>query len=317
MEKYDAVIIGAGAAGLSAALVLGRSVRRTLVLDGGAPRNAASHHSHNLFTRDGTPPDELLSFGKRDLEKYETVEVKEGIANGASGVDGDFTVMLEGGEEVGARKILIASGVVDEMPDIPGFAEAWGKGIFHCPYCHGWEVRDAPLAVFGGGAMLMHRVHLVRNLSRDLVVITDGSGIPDEDRKKLDALGVALCEMGISRIESDEESGKLVRIVLGSGDEIEREGLFANPPQRQRSEIAEMLGCEIKYIEAMLAYTITAEPTTRETTVKGVFAAGDAGIPPAQSLPNSVATGSNAGAFINHTLCVDDIEAELELLIKK
>ncbi len=224
-EKYDVVVVGAGAAGLSAALMLGRSKRRTLVLDGGPPRNAPSEHSHGFFTRDGASPEELLRHGRRDLEAYPSVEVREGVAVGASGSDGDFEVGLDGGEAVAARKILLASGVVDEMPDIPGFAEAWGRGIFHCPYCHGWEVRDAPLAVYGDGASLMHRVVLIRNLSRDLVAITDGSGVSDEDRGKVSALGVLLYESGISRVESDEETGKLVRIVLGDGAEIEREGL--------------------------------------------------------------------------------------------
>ncbi|QYJ15223.1 Thioredoxin reductase [Rubrobacter xylanophilus DSM 9941] len=310
-DRYDVVVVGAGAAGLSAALMLGRSRRRTLVLDGGPPRNAPAAHSHGLFTRDGVPPGELLRLGKKDLEAYPSVEVREAVAVGASGSDGNFQVEVSGGERVSARKILLASGVVDEMPDIPGFTEAWGKGIFHCPYCHGWEVRERALAVFESGASLMHRVLLVRNLSRDLVAITDGAGVSDEDRGRLSALGVPLYESGISRIESDEEGEKLVRIVLGDGTEIEREGLFMNPPQRQRSELAEMLGCEMKYVGMMRGYTISVDPMTRETSVKGVFAAGDAGIPPAQSLPNAVATGANAATFINYALASDDVAEEL------
>jgi thioredoxin reductase len=164
----------------------------------------------------------------------------------------------------------------------------------------------------------MHRVTLIRNWSRDLVAIADGGGVPDEDRAKLDALGVPLYEKGISRIESDEATGKLVRIVLGDGEEIAREGLFTNPPQRQRSELAEMLGCEIEYFEMIRSYMISAD-MTRETTVKGVYAAGDAGkqIGLPQSLPNSVAVGSNAGAFINYALASDDVAAELSSLVER
>ncbi len=315
-EKYDAIIVGAGAAGLSAALMLGRSKRSVLVLDGGAPRNTPSEHSHGFFTRDGASPEELVRIGKRDLEAYPSVEVREGVAVGASGADGNFEVKLDGEETVDARKILIASGVVDVMPDIPGFAEAWGRGIFHCPYCHGWEVRDAPLAVYGGGARLMHGVHLVWNLSRDLVVIADGTGVSDENREEISALGVPLYESGISRIESDGETGKLTRIVLGDGTAIEREGLFANPPQRQRSDIAETLGCETTYFEMMRTHTITADPMTRETTVKGVFAAGDAVVPPAQSLMNAASAGSNAGAFMNYVLAEDDVAAEISAVVE-
>ena len=309
-DRYDAVIVGAGTAGLSAALMLGRSRRRTLALDGGAPRNAPADHAHGLFTRDGVPPDELLRFGKRDLERYETVEVREGAATGASGADGDFGVTLDCGESVSARKLLISTGVVDVMPDIPGFAEAWGRGIHHCPYCHGWEVRDKPLAVLADGPAMMHRVRLIRNLSRDLAALTDGSEISGEDREKLEALGVPLYERKISRIEGDAEAGLLTSIVFEDGETLEREALFANPPQRQRSELAEMLGCEIEYVEMMKSYVISTDSMTQETTVKGVFAAGDAGRP-IQSLPTAVVSGTNAGAFMNYALASDDLVAEL------
>lgn len=183
-EKYDVVIVGAGTAGLSAALSLGRAMRRVLVFDGGAPRNAPASHAHNFFTRDGVPPDELLWLGKRDLEKYETIEVREGFATGASGEDGDFEVTLEGGEAVAARKIVIATGLSDVMLDIPGFAEAWGRGIYHCPFCHGWEVRDRPLAVYASGDTVMFRVNLIRNWSRDLIAVTDGTDTPQRRPEK-------------------------------------------------------------------------------------------------------------------------------------
>ena len=309
-DRYDAVIVGAGTAGLSAALALGRSMRRTLVLDGGPPRNAPTERTHNLFTRDGTPPEELLWLGKRDLERYETVEVREGVAAGAAGTDGDFTLTLDGGEVVSARKLLISTGIVDVMPDVPGFAEAWGRGIYHCPYCHGWEVRDRPLAVLADGAMIMHRVTLIRNLSRDLVALTEGSEISEEDREKLETLGVPLYEKKISRIEDDAGTGRLTGIVFEDGETLAREALFANPPQRQSSELAEMLGCEIEYVEMAKSYVISTNSMTQETTVKGVFAAGDAGRS-MQSLPAAVASGTNAGAFINYTLASDDVAAEL------
>ena len=315
-DKYDAVIVGAGTAGLSAALAFGRAMRRVLVLDGGPPRNAPAEHAHNLFTRDGVAPDELLRLGKRDLEKYETVEVREDVATAASGSDGDFTVTLSGGDSALARKVIIASGQTDVMPDMPGFAEAWGRGIYHCPFCHGWEVRDRPLAVYASGNMVMFRVNLIRNRSRDLIAITDGTEAPEEDRKKLDALGVPLYESPISAIESDTEEQKLTRIVLEDGTEIEREGLFTNPPQRQSSELAETLGCATVYMEMMQAHAISADPGTRETIVKGVFVAGDAG-KIMQSLANAVASGAAVGAFVTHDLAAADVAAELASLTEK
>ena len=136
--RYDAVVVGAGAAGLSAALVLGRSRRRVLVLDGGEPRNASSSGVNYFLTRDGTPPEELLRIGREQLKPYQGVEVRQVRTTGATGSDGDFGVTLDDGTIVGTRKLLLATGVQDDLPEKPGFREFWGRGVYHCPYCHGW-----------------------------------------------------------------------------------------------------------------------------------------------------------------------------------
>ncbi len=146
-DRYEVVVVGGGSAGLSTALVLGRSLRRTLVLDTGEPRNAPSSGVHSFFTRDGIRPEELLEIGREQLEPYPSVELRRARAVGAQGEDGDFELALDDGSSVRARKMVLASGVVDELPETPGFRELWGRGVYHCPYCHGWEVRDTPLAV--------------------------------------------------------------------------------------------------------------------------------------------------------------------------
>jgi len=243
-NRYDAVVVGAGTAGLSAALVLGRSRRRVLVLDGGEPRNAPADASHGFFTRDGVHPGELLRIGREQLSPYPSVELREANATGATGADGSFEVALGGGGTVGARKLVLASGVVDELPETPGFRELWGRGVYGCPYCHGWEVRDRPLAVLAPAGGLLERVALILNWSRDLVALTDGSPLGEEGRARLEALGVPLREERVSRLVGDPVAGGLSRVVFEGSAELEREGLFYAPPVRQRSGIAESLGCE-------------------------------------------------------------------------
>ncbi len=307
--RADVAVVGAGAAGLSAALILGRSRRRVLVLDGEEPRNAPSAGVHGFFTRDGTHPGELLEIGRRQLEPYGGVEYRAERATGVSGSDGAFEVALEDGETVSARKIMLDTGVVDELPDKPGFKELWGRGVYHCPYCHGWEVRDRPLAVMAEGGEVAERAVLIRNWSRDLVALTDGSPLDDGDRARLGALGVRVREEGISRLEGRGDGSEgLSRVVFDDGSSLEREGLFYGPPQRQRSPLAEVLGCEV---EAMgpAAELVKADPMTRETSVAGVYAVGDAGSL-MQSVALASASGTTAAVFLNHALCGDDAEAE-------
>jgi thioredoxin reductase len=307
-SRYDVVVVGAGTAGLSAALVLGRSRRRVLVLDGGEPRNAPADASHGFFTRDGVHPGELLRIGREQLSPYPSVEYRAERATGVSGSDGAFEVALEGGESVGARKLVLATGVLDELPERPGFRELWGRGVYGCPYCHGWEVRDRPLAVLAPAGGLPERVALILGWSRDLVALTDGSPLGEEGRARLEALGVPLREERVSRLVGDPSGagGGLSRVAFEDGPELECEGLFYAPPARQRSPIAEALGCEV--VEAGPARVVKNDPATRETTVPGVYAAGDAGNAPAQSVVLAAASGANAAYFLNHALAMEDAD---------
>jgi thioredoxin reductase len=305
-SRYDVVVVGAGSAGLSAALMLGRARRRVLVLDGGEPRNAPSSGVHYFLTRDGTPPEELLRIGREQLEPYPGVEVREARATGAAGSDGGFEVALEDGTVVGARKILLATGVHDELPERPGFRELWGRGVYHCPYCHGWEVRDRPLAVLAKSEHLATQAALIRNWSRDLVALTDGAdGLDGDARSRLAALSVPVKEDRVSHLEGDADAG-LRRIVFEDGSGIEREGLFYAPPQRQRSDLAESLGCEMEEM-GLLTNLVKADQMTRETTVPGVYVAGDAGTM-LQGAIMAAASGASAAAFINHSLISEESE---------
>jgi thioredoxin reductase len=308
--RYDVVVAGGGSAGLSAALVLGRSRRRALVLDAGEPRNAPSSGVHGFFSRDGILPKELLRIGREQLEPYPSVEVRSARVTGASGGDGDFEVTLDVGAAVRARKLLLATGVVDDLPEKPGFREFWGRGVYHCPYCHGWEVRDRPLAVLSSGEGAAERAAFIRNWSRDLVLLTDGpANLSEEGRRTLRALNIPVREERISHLEGDPggAAGGLRRIHFGDGSPLEREGLFYVPPQRQGSELAKMLGCEIVAMGQAPA-GVKSDPTTKETTVAGVYAAGDAGNA-VQSALLAAASGANAAFFVNHSLVADEVAA--------
>ncbi len=311
--RYDVVIVGAGTAGLSAALVLGRSRRRVLVLDGGEPRNTPSAGAHGFFTRDGVSPRELLEIGREQLAPYEGVEYRTVRAAEVSGSDGRFEVRLEDGDEVLARKLVLATGVVDELPEKPGFRELWGRGVYHCPYCHGWEVRDRPLAVLISGERVAEYALLIRNWSRDLILLTDGpAGLEEEDLQKLRTLGVPVNEKPVARLEGRKDGSEgLSRVLFEDGSSLEREGLFYGPPQRQRSDFAEALGCEVVSMSPA-AEIVKADPMTWETSVPGVYGAGDAGSP-LQSVALAAASGASAAAFLNHSLVADEVAAPTDV----
>jgi thioredoxin reductase len=215
---------------------------------------------------------------------------------------------LDDGAVVRARKLLLATGVVDELPERPGFEEFWGRGVYHCPYCHGWEVRDRPLAVLNSGEGAAERAAFIRNWSLDLVLLTDGPAhLNEEGRRTLLALDIPVRETRISYLEEDLGGavGGLRRIHFEDGSSLEREGLFYVPPQRQGSELAKMLGCKIVAMGQAPA-GVKADPTTRETTVAGVYVAGDAGNA-VQSALLGAASGANAAFFVNHSLVADEV----------
>jgi len=304
---YDVVVVGGGIAGLSAALVLGRSRRRALVVDAGEPRNAPSPGVHSFFSRDGILPADLLRIGREQLEPYPSVEHRDARVAGVGGTNGAFTVVLEGGEALYAHKLVLATGVADGLPETPGFRELWGTGVLHCPYCHGWEVRDRPLAVHGSGESVLERATLIRHWSPDLIVVSDGPlRLGEEGRAWLTALGVGLREEKIARLEGGD--GALSHIVFEDGSELEREALFYLPPQLPRTELAESLGCET--VEAGPARIVKSDPMTRETTVPGVYVAGDVGNPLPQAV-YAASTGATAAFFANNALVAEDAEAEV------
>jgi thioredoxin reductase len=302
---YDTLIAGGGPAGLSAALLLGRSRRATLVCDGGEPRNAASPAAHSYFTQDGTPPLALRHIGRDQLAAYPSVEIADTNILDVDTADGRFEATLGDGRRVAARKLILATGVRDELPAIDGLAELWGNDVFHCPYCHGWEVRDRPLAVLPNGAprdILWHMVTLIRNWSRDVVLLTNGTDtLGAEDRDRLRALNVGVREAPIARLE--REGDRLSAIVFADGSALPRGGVFVRPIQHPRNDLAVRLGCELN--DDAIPGLIRVDPTW-QTTVPGVYAVGDVATP-MQQIATAVSSGAMAGAMVNHALVMDDL----------
>ncbi|MEA2604670.1 MAG: hypothetical protein QOF89_5662 [Acidobacteriota bacterium] len=300
---YHVLIVGGGPAGLSAALVLGRARRRVLVLDSGQPRNAPSSAAHSVFTRDGTPPRELLRFGREDLRPYDGVEIRDAeVTDVVREEDGGFSAVLADGSRLRGRKLLLATGMREKLPAIEGMQELWGTGVLHCPYCHGWEVRDLPLALYARGDFAMHFAAILRGWSHDLVICSNGpADLGEEERQKLARYGIGLREEVIVRLEGHPggEDGSLERIVFADGSVLPRRALFVRFPQRQCSPFAERLGCTLTD-----RHQIEVDDNG-QTSVPGVYAAGDLARPMQQVMVAAV-DGTVAGMALNYGLLMEE-----------
>lgn len=294
----DVVIIGGGAAGLSAALVLGRARRNVLVLDGGQPRNAPAAAAHGVFTREGTPPLELLQIARDQLRGYPSIEVRDDAAVSIDAGIEHFHVMAVSGERIQARRLLLAYGLADSLPGIAGLDNFWGESVLHCPYCHGWEVRDEPLAYIANGTVATEFGALLLGWSRDLVLCTNGpADFTAEQREQLRKNGVQVREQ---RIVSVEGEGRKVRAIrFEDGAVLLRSALFVRPAVSPQMDFSVVLGCE--HTEAGF---VKADELGR-TSVPGVFAAGDI-VTPFQQVIRAAATGATAAAGINHSLAAED-----------
>lgn len=308
---FDVVVVGGGPAGLSAALVLGRSRRHTLVCDSGEYRNAAAQNMHGFLSRDGIAPHELRSISREQLACYETVTIRQkqvlhicpDVSVASRRGDREctrFQVTFEGGESVQCRKVLLATGVVDDVPEIPGIGPLYGKSVHHCPYCDGWEVRDKPLAVYGQGTEVMRFALEMTLWSKDLTVCTNGpSGLTPEERERLSRNGIALREDPILCLDGTPE-GQLERIVFVTGEPLSCHALFFRTQPQQRSNLATSLNC---------VFTEKGTVDTRAyeaTNIPGVYVAGDAS-PIVQLAIIAASEGAQAAFAINTDLIKEDL----------
>ena len=305
MAELDVVVIGGGAAGLSGALMLARARRSVVVVDAGTPRNAPAAGVHGLLGRDGTPPAELLDRGRAEVRSYggeivggevETVER-----------DGDrFAVRVAGGGTLRARRLLVTTGLVDELPDVPGLRERWGRDVVHCPYCHGWEVRDRAIGVLATGPMSVHQALLFRQWSADVTLFTHRAPAPDpEQAERLAARGIAVVTGEVAALEVAGD--RLTGVRLADGTVIAREVVAVAPRMVARAGLLESLGLRAVEHPSGAGEHVPADPTGR-TEVAGVWVAGNV-----TDLSAQVGTAAAAAAFaaaqINLELVTEETDA--------
>lgn len=315
-ELVDVAVIGGAAAGLNAALMLGRSLRSVVVLDAGTPRNAPAAGVHGLLGREGTPPLELLARGREEVRSYGGLILEDAVlaARPADPVDGDlrFALDLASGARLTARRIIVATGVRDELPELPGLAEHWGHGLVHCPYCHGYEVRDRAIGIVGVGPGSVHQALMFRQLSEDVVYLVRGTELPEDGRALLAARGVRILEEDVVEVlaadDADPVTGSRVAGVrLASGETLAREVLAVASRVHPRLDGLEGLGLGIEEMPGGFGEKV---PTAMAgvTAVPGVWAAGNVAEPMAQ-VGASAAGGALAGAHVNGDLVMAEAQA--------
>ncbi len=306
-SNVDVAIVGGGAAGLSGAVALARSLRSVIVLDAGRPRNAPASHAHNLLGREGISPAELLQTGRIEAEHYgaqlvsaEVTEIRRTLA----GADPAFALTTSDGSTIHARRLLLATGLVDELPDVDGLRELWGRDVLHCPYCHGYEVRGQRIGILGTGPMAMHQTLLFRQLSPHVTLIDHGlPELPEDQRAQLDALGIKTVVGPVTRLEASE-TGHLRAAILTDGTPLDLDALVVAPRFMVRGNLFESLGGT--FAEGPMGRFIPTEMGGR-TTLPGVWAAGNCADLGAM-VGASAAAGMQAGAMINADLVMVDAQ---------
>lgn len=301
----DAVVVGGGAAGLSAALTLARARRRVTVVDAGEPRNAPATGVHGLLALDGVRPAEFLARGREEVRGYDG-EVIDGRVASTSFAPHGFDVTLRDGSVVATRTLLIAIGVVDQLPEIPGVREQWGSGVLHCPYCHGWEVRDQRIGVLATGPMSVHQATLFHQWSRDVVFFAGRSHVDGPDRRSLDALGIPVVEGGIVRVESD--GGRVVGVRLDDDEVVGLDAVVV--ATRTTVPVEPFAGIGIVATEHPVGTVIEVDEFGA-TGVPGVWAAGNTSDLMAQ-VGGAAAQGVRAAQHLNAQLVMADLNRALE-----
>ncbi|KAB1941393.1 NAD(P)/FAD-dependent oxidoreductase [Micromonospora sp. ALFpr18c] len=307
-ETYDVVVVGGGAAGLSAALALSRARRSVLVIDSGEPRNAPAGHVHNYLGREGTPPGELLAIGRAEVAGYGG-QFRTGRVEAASRDDDGFRLTLDDGSAVRARRLLVATGLTDELPDVPGLAQRWGRDVLHCPYCHGWEVRDRRVGVLATGPMAAHQAEMWRQWSSDVLLLLHDAPAPDEETaERLAARGVAVVPGPVAALEVTGDA--LTGVRLADGRVVALDAVVVGTRTTPRADLLVGLGLapeEVTMGEHVIGAQIPADPTGA-TTVAGVWVAGNVADIRGQVI-TSAAAGLTAGAAINADLIAEDTRA--------
>jgi thioredoxin reductase len=298
MSDYDVAIIGGGAAGLSAALVLSRARRKVLVVDAGAPRNAPALHLQGFLSRDGLPPAELLALGRREVQSYGGEIIEATARDLAHDGDEGFRILLADGRRISARRLLVTTGLRDELPDIPGLRERWARDVLHCPYCHGYEVRDRKLGVLGGTPGSVRYAQIVRQWTSDLVYFTGPIALSTADRAQLVARAIGMVEGDVEALLINDD--QLRGVQMSDGRIVTRDALFVPPRFVPNNQLLVSLGCDLD------ADGWVSADNTGRSSVRGVWVAGNVADPRAQVI-TAAGAGSAAAIALNADLVEDDI----------
>ncbi|WP_182902351.1 NAD(P)/FAD-dependent oxidoreductase [Microbispora sp. H10830] len=312
-DTVDVVVVGGGAAGLNGALMLARSRRSVVVIDSGTPRNAPAEAMHGFIVLDGTPPSELLRRGREQVRQYGGRVVSGEVISAEpapASAEGDprFSVTLADGQTVTARRVLVATGLRDVLPDIPGLAQHWGRHVVHCPYCHGWEVRDEPIGILATGPASVHHALLFRQLTDDLVYFTRGTALDAGARARLAARSIAIIDTPVQEVVSSED-GALAGVRLADGTLVPRRVLAVVTEMRARTEGLDGLKLPMEDLPDPMGRRF-ASGMAGATDVPGVWVAGNATDLTAQ-VGASAAAGALAGSHINALLATADTDAAL------
>lgn len=299
-KDFEVIIVGGSYSGLSAAMSLGRALRQVLVIDSGSPCNRQTPHSHNFITQDGEKPAVISAKAKLQVDIYKTVQFYNGLAIKAIKTEYGFEVITRSGEIFTARKVLFASGVKDLLPEIKGFADCWGISVLHCPYCHGYEVKNEKTAIIANGEMGFEFAKLISNWTKNLRLCTNGkSELTSEQTQILKNHGVLILEDEIDFLENND--GYVSNIVFKNGEKVEVKAIYARVPFEQHCKLPQGLGCEINeqgYLKVDFM---------QKTTIPGIYGSGDA-TTQMRSVALAVSSGSIAGAVINKELIDEDFK---------
>jgi thioredoxin reductase len=297
-NQFDAIVVGGSYSGLAAAMALGRSLRNVLIIDHGKPCNAQTPHSHNFLTQDGKTPKEISTIARQQVEKYDTVKFFNGRAQHAGKTVNGFGIQVDSGQTFTSRKVIFATGIKDIMPAIEGSAACWGISLLHCPYCHGYEVRNKKTGILANGDSGFEFSMLISNWTKDLTLYTNGtSTLSEQQAKKLKDHNIRIVETQLARF--DHLEGQIQNIAFKDGSTTPLNVMYSRGAFEQHCTLPEKLGCEITedgFIKI---------DGFQKTTIEGVFAVGD-NTTRMRTIANAVAMGTTAGTVVNKEICLED-----------
>ena len=296
-KNYDVIIIGGSYSGLSAAMALGRALRTVLIIDNGKPCNRQTPHSHNFITQDGEKPSSIAEKAKAQVLKYDTVKFYDGLAINGEKTEKGFKITTQTKKDFFSKKLIFATGLKDLMPNIKGFSECWGISVIHCPYCHGYEVKNEKTGILANGDFAFHYAQLISNWTKDLTILTNGkSTLTQEQTDKIAKHKISIIEKEILEIKHD--NGYLKQVIFKDNSDIELKAVYSRPDFEQHCKIPENLGCELTE-QGLLKVDMS-----QKTTIDGIFACGD-NASPLRAVSYAVATGTIAAGMLNNEMTVE------------